>query len=226
MICGVGGGPPCETYSAARLLPHGPPPLRSYDCPDGLPWNTAKGWQQTQVGSTLMRFIFTIVVAVARIGGCAFIEHPAFPVWAASHRPASIWASRVLRWLRRLACSQVITFDQCVYDCCARKPTTLLLIRLERMARHTMSLGRMGRCNHPYGWHQALSGRDSSGAFRTAVAKVYTPSMNAALADAVLSFALDRSVDGQRTESLPTEFEPLITFDFVDHTVVQPDFYS
>ena len=224
VICGVGGGPPCETYSAARLLPHGPPPLRSYDYMDGLPWNSRRGWEQTQVGSTLMRFFLHIVVMVARVGGCAFVEHPAFPTWAVRHRPASIWASRVLRWIRRLACSQIITFDQCVYDCCARKPTTMLLLRLSRMVQHTMSLGHMGRCPHPPGWHQTLSGRDSTGAFRTSVAKVYMPAMNAALADAVVSHALDCSVDGQRTESLAEDFEPLLTFDFVDPAVVQPDF--
>ena len=156
-VCGVGGGPPCETFSAARLLPHGPPPLRSYDYLDG--WNSKRGWTQTQVGSSLMRFILTIVVAVARVGGCAFLEHPSFPTWAVHRRPASIWASKVIRWLRRLACSQVITFDQCIYHCSARKPTTMLLIRLPRFAQHTWSLGHMGRCSHPRGWHQALAGR-------------------------------------------------------------------
>ena len=35
-ICGVGGGPPCETFSAARLLPDGPPPLRSWERADAL----------------------------------------------------------------------------------------------------------------------------------------------------------------------------------------------
>ena len=35
-ICGVGGGPPCETFSAARLLPDGLPPLRSWERADAL----------------------------------------------------------------------------------------------------------------------------------------------------------------------------------------------
>ena len=28
-VCGMGGGPPCETFTAARLIEGGPPPLRS-----------------------------------------------------------------------------------------------------------------------------------------------------------------------------------------------------
>lgn len=50
--------------------------------------------------------------------------------------------------------------------------------------------------------------------------------MNAAIADAVMEFALACSADGQRMESLSPDFEPLLTFDFVDSACVQPDFYA
>ena len=56
-----GRRPPCETFSAVRLLPDGPP-LRSYDHASGFPWNTRKGWLQTQTGSILMRFLLSMVV--------------------------------------------------------------------------------------------------------------------------------------------------------------------
>lgn len=56
-IFGVGGGPPCETYTAARLMEGGPPPVRSFDEPDGLPANTARQWRQTVLGTTLMQFL-------------------------------------------------------------------------------------------------------------------------------------------------------------------------
>ena len=36
-VCGAGGGPPCESYSVARLLEGGPPPVRSGTFPEGLP---------------------------------------------------------------------------------------------------------------------------------------------------------------------------------------------
>ena len=51
-----------------------------------------------------------------------------------------------MRLLRRLACTQVMTFDQCVYKCVARKPTTLLLlVRLPTMVRNTMHVLRLLR---------------------------------------------------------------------------------
>lgn len=224
-ICGVGDGPPCETFSAARLLPDGPPPLRSYDHLSGLPWNSKRGWLQTQVGSALMHFIFTMVVLAARIGGCAFVENPAFPAWAARLRLSSIWASKVVRLLRRLECTQVITFDQCVYHCPARKPTTLLLIRLPKMVSNTMPLGSHGRCHHPRGWHQALAGHDSQGAFRTSIAKVYPEAVNEALATSIADFALKGGCHGQWVDPLLEAFVPMLSFEFVDRTTVQPDHY-
>ena len=160
-ICGAGGGPPCETYTAARHMEDGPPPLRSHDWPQGLPHNSLKSWRQTRVGSILMRFMLTMICALARVGGMALLEHPAFPVWIASKRPSSIWSSTVVRWLKRLHCAQIVTFDQCLYGCKARKPTTFLLIRMPSLWTEIANLGRAGRCDHPPGTHQVLKGRDA-----------------------------------------------------------------
>lgn len=224
-ICGVGGGPPCETFSAARLLPDGPPPLRSHDHITGLPWNSPKGWRQTQLGSVLMRFILQMIVLVARVGGCAFLEHPAFPVWALQHRPSSIWSTWVVRLVRRLACTEILTLDQCIYGCPARKPTTFLLVRMPGMVAAAQALGRVGRCPHPPGWHQALEGRDENGAFRTSVAKIYPPALNDAIAQCVADFALSYVNSGQRVEPLSEDLQLLQSFHFVERTTVQPDHY-
>eukprot|EP00435_Cladocopium_sp_Y103_P056901 s1056_g19.t1 len=56
-ILGIGGGPPCETWSAARHQPDGPPPLRSFDDLFGLPSLRMAQWDQVAVGSELMRFV-------------------------------------------------------------------------------------------------------------------------------------------------------------------------
>ena len=66
-ICGVGGGPPCETFTAARLMPGGPEPLRSFDHMNSMPYNTRREWAQTHIGSILLRFILIMVVAAARV---------------------------------------------------------------------------------------------------------------------------------------------------------------
>ena len=225
-ICGLGGGPPCETFTAARLLDGGPPPLRSQRYPNGLPWNTRRGWAQTRVGSELLRFILGMALLAARIGACAFIEHPAYPIWAQAHQPASLWSSRALRLLRQLACCQVVTFDQCVFACAARKPTSLLLVRLPSMVEAIHRRGLMGRCPHPKGWHVSLRGRDESGAFRTSIAKIYPVALNNALADAIADFGATFSTHVQWVEPLDSHFSPLLSYDFVAESHVQPDFYG
>ena len=194
-------------------LPDGPPPLRFYDHPHGLPHNNRRGWTQTKVGSQLMRFIIDMVLACAAMGASAFLEHPAFPVWIASKRPSSIWTSRVMRLLKRLQCVQVVTFDQCLFQCEARKPTTLLLLRLPFLRKQILNMGRSGRCDHPVGYHQALRGRGYDGSFRTAIAKIYPAALNRALACAIV-------------QPLPPDLDALRTFDFGHSDEVQPDFYA
>ena len=225
-ICGLGGGPACETFTAARLLDDGPPPLRSERFPHGLPWNTSRGWAQTMVGSELLRFILGMTLLAARCGACAFIEHPAYPVWAKDLRPASIWSGRAIRLLRRLACCQVVSFDQCVFRCAARKPTSLLLVRLPSLVETIQGRGQMGRCVHPRGWHQSLRGRDAQGAFRTSIAKIYPEELNRAIADSVVTFCSSFAQSLQWVEPLDALLVPLLSYDFVTETCVQPDFYG
>eukprot|EP00435_Cladocopium_sp_Y103_P026129 s702_g6.t1 len=222
-VVGIGGGPPCETFTAARMMDDGPPVLRTYDEPLGVPHNSPRQWRQVLLGTLLMQFILEMAVLCARHGGCAFIEHPAFPIWARHLRPVSIWSSQAVRWLKRLHCSSIVTFDQCIFACEARKPTTLLLVRLPHLRDFILQLGDHGRCAHPVGTHVTLRGRDQSGSFRTAIAKVYPPAMNAALAKAIIQFVQDTFEVGVCTEPLPLELEALLSFDFVSRTVIQQD---
>ena len=224
-ICGVGGGPPCETFTAARMMPGGPVPLRSFDHMNGLPHNTKRGWDQTHIGSILLRFILTMVVAAARVGASAFVEHPAFPTWIMSKRPSSIWASRPVRLLKRLNCTQITTVDQCLLGCAAKKPTTLLVIRMPTLVAFLQSLGERGRCNHPHGSHKVLRGINEKGEFNTALAKVYPPLLNRALADAIAQAARVYSDHRQRVDPLPEPLAPFLSFDFVAPSIVQPDCY-
>ena len=52
-VFGMGGGPPCETWSAARLQPDGPRPLRTYDDPYGRPSLSDREWRQVETGTKL-----------------------------------------------------------------------------------------------------------------------------------------------------------------------------
>lgn len=222
-ICGVGGGPPCETFTAARHMEGGPPPLRSYDWPQGLPHNSMRSWRQTRLGSILMRFMLTMICAVARMGGMAFLEHPAFPVWIASKRPCSVWSTSVLRWLKRLQCAQLITFDQCLFGCQAKKPTTFLLIRMPSLWKEIANTGYAGRCDHPHGVHRVLKGRDSSGAFNTAIAKIYPEKLNQAIARAAFHSVREYAELREWVEPLSEDLCSFLSYDFVAESIVQPD---
>ena len=224
-IIGCGGGPPCETYTAARLLPGGPPPLRTYDEPLGLPSNNQRQWKQTLLGTVLMQFITEMVFLCACVGGCAFIEHPSYPTWARNLRPSSTWSSLAMRWLKRLNCTSVVTFDQCIYGCKARKPTTLMLIRLPHLRDSILGMGRAGRCAHPDGFHVGLQGKDSTGQYRTAVAKIYPEAMNLGIANAVATFTQHLFDAPFQHEALNVELLKLARLDFVSREIVQPDFY-
>ena len=59
-VCGAGGGPPCETFSAARMLSGGPPPVRSGAWPNGIPSIALRAWRQVMIGSRLMQFMLDV----------------------------------------------------------------------------------------------------------------------------------------------------------------------
>ena len=95
-IIGIGGGPSCETWSAARLLPGGPDPVRSFNLPWGLPALNTRAHYQLTIGAKLVRFLIQLLVVAAARGIMGFLEHPAFPWWAADKEPCSIWSLDVV----------------------------------------------------------------------------------------------------------------------------------
>ena len=69
-------GPPCETWSAARLLDEGPPALRSPEWPWGMPQVTAKFHEQLRVGSALLIAALAIAAELLIAGGCFCTRTP------------------------------------------------------------------------------------------------------------------------------------------------------
>ena len=223
-VIGVGGGPSCETWSAARHLPGGPPPVRSYDCPWGKMGLSVKQWEQVSTGTKLVQFLIELIELAAELGLCGFLEHPQFPVWMAKQKPASVWTLQAMRVLARLECIQICSFDQCIYGLCARKPTTLMLLRLDAFRDITLTKGNGGRCSHISG-HQPLQGIRSDGTFHTAQAKIYPAAMNKAIATAVSRFFTVRRMYSQWTE-LPIDLQELGCTEFTDEVIVQPDYHQ
>ncbi|CAK9036634.1 unnamed protein product, partial [Durusdinium trenchii] len=95
-IIGVGGGPPCETWTAARWMPGGPKPLRDQARPWGLPFLSRKQDRQVSIGTELLHTIVQLMWEAAIMGGCAWLEHPQVAVWAGQKPIPSIWRLRAL----------------------------------------------------------------------------------------------------------------------------------
>lgn len=225
-VIAAGGGPPCESVSAARFLPDGPRPLRSHDQQYGLERLTRREWRQTQVGSRLMRFGAEVILELAASGGCGFLEHPQFPLWAMAHNPPSLWSWPELRMLRRFECIDVLSFDQCVLGTPMRKPTTMMLCRMRSFCEQIQLRGCRGRCHHHGGHQVVLGGKTAAGDFATAVAKVYPARLNQLLASSIRDFLIDRFGTMTVPSDFPPELEKFCAGMFEDLAVVQPDFHG
>ena len=223
-VLGIGGGPSCETWSAARHVPGGPSPVRTYDEPWGIAGLTSKQWKQVSTGTTLIQFLIDLIVVASQLGLCGFLEHPQFPLWLMKVRPASVWTLQALRTLARLECIQICSFDQCVFGLDAVKPTTLMLLRLHTFRDLTLTKGLGGRCSHRTK-HKPLQGIQPDGSFATARAKVYPEAMNRALAIAVSRFLTERQLQSSMPR-LPIDLQKLNSTEFTDGSIVQPDYHQ
>ena len=225
-LVSIGGGPPCETYTAARQNDGlGPRPVRSATEPLGLPGLTWKEWQQIHIGDRLLRFILEMLLLMSILGYSGFIEHPQFPTWETNRSLTSIWCLKAIRLMKRLMCVSLVSFDQCVCGAAGRKPTTLLLVRLPTVRQRLLQLGNSGRCHHHAGAHQALIGKQEDGSFQTAKAKIYPALMNEIIGRAMHDFALGLKHPDVAAE-LPQEFEVYTVQQFMDHNIVQPDYHG
>ena len=225
-VIGAGGGPPCETFTAARFMDGGPPPLRDADHLCGLPALSQKQWVQVHIGMRLVRFILEILLCLSRHGGCGFCEHPQMPTWIMHLSPPSIWQMKAVRQLKRLSCISFISFDQCIFDVDYVKPTTLMLLRLPGFRTAVRKLGDQGRCSHGRGKHQALKGKQCDGSFATSVGKIYPAPMNALLGKAICEFAGTIPCGEDTLQELPLELSQFCHDVFADRSHVQPDFYA
>ena len=227
LVC-TGGGPPCETYTAARFHAigdeAGPRPLRSGAHLTGLPALTRKEQAQVWIGDCLLRFLIDMLSIMAALGMSGFLEHPQFPTWCGHMDPPSVWAMDAIKLLKGLQCFSVVSFDQCTCGAAGKKPTTLLLLRLPGVRNALLQQGRFGRCDHLPGTHEALIGKQSDGSYQTAKAKVYPPGLNLILGNAMYAFAHELANGAEATE-LPEEFHPYLQQSFEDTTVVQPDYH-
>ena len=185
----AGAWPPCETWSISRYQEledgGGPSPLRSAVTPWGLPHLAKRDLDQVRLANLLLQVSLTFGLELLIRGGSAFIEHPAFLEWHTERGATSIWKLPEMLALVSHPDASLITFEQSKLGARSRKPTTLLLVRLEGF--HSAFAANQVR--GPSAPLQVLTGCDETGAFRTLAAKEYPPRMNRVIAEALVAQA-------------------------------------
>ena len=187
-VLGCHCGPPCETYSDARWLEMEeaavrrlPRPLRSWFHGWGMPCRSFKEAQQTFTGSRLMMVSITYLLLIYLYGGCGSLEHPRGKAPYKDHW--SVWCSSLIRRLTQSVDWQTLSFLQGPLGVPYAKPTRLLCMRLPTMPKQIF-----GRYQKGWKATETLGGKEDSGSWKTAKAKVYPPKLCKALTEAYLDF--------------------------------------
>ena len=167
-------GFPCQSFSAARNRPGGPPPLRNAAFVQGLPGLRPHDERKVQRGNRSVGFVCRLVRA------CVISHVP-----AALENPKSSWAWQMPAMLELLTLRQVRRWhvDFCQYGTAWKKATTFVTVgcdsgRVER----SCCPPRPGVCSRTGCRHQRLEGVREDGVFWTHVAEAYPRKLAEALA--------------------------------------------
>ena len=185
LICAVWMGTPCNSFSRARDRPGGPPPLRSDDCPNGLPGLAPHDEEKVRVGNILARFPISIFQCCAHLQVPATIENP---------ETSRLWKLESFQAVRLTKHVAWTSTDFC-QDCTPwRKRTAFLSTQLHHVTytpderdrsapfvRSSLMQAAMRRCDgdnkncsRSHRPHQLLRGiQPSTGRFFTIVAEPY-----------------------------------------------------
>ena len=141
-------------------------------------------YDQLDLGNQLLRVTILFLYVAYHTGVPAIMEHPATA--EDERQVASSWLLDETKHLQQQPGVDLVTFDQCMTGQIARKPTSLLCINAPTIKTAITNLPNRGRCNHGFGAHQALLGRNDDGTWRSAEAKTYPSDMCRLLATALL----------------------------------------
>ena len=131
-------GPPCETFSRARMVSPGPPPLRSPQHPYGEPGVPARYKEQLRLANLLALRTAELAKQLHHAGKAFIIENPERWDMAA---PA-IWLLTEFVELAQTPGIRFVHGDQCRFGGKAKKPTSYLHCNVDLQRLQV-------RCNHP-----------------------------------------------------------------------------
>lgn len=161
-------GPPCESWSIARLREGGPPPIRNAVIPWRKEGVSRKHLVQLLFANRLLQLTLRWCALMIPVGGCAIVEHPARLSKHAAHGAASIWSLPHVKALCSHPDVQLVDIVQGHLGAKSWKPTTLMVIRGATLKRHYRDLARPP--DEPL---VPLEGKDENGKWATFTAKAY-----------------------------------------------------
>ena len=163
--------PPCSSWSRARWVPGGPPPLRTRDRPWGKEGLSKREQEHVKLHNKLMEHTLEIMEEVVRGGGKSALEHPADP----KKQPyASIFDTARMKSLVAILNLLVVTFPQCMWGAITKKMTSIVgnMVRLAEL--------EVPCCHHS---HAGIIGLGEDGHFKTRQLQSYPPELCEKLAD-------------------------------------------
>ena len=163
-------GTPCNSFSSARKLDGRPPPLRSPQCPMGLPDLSEANQGILFLGNMFACRSVELAMAVFSTGGDFSIENPLLSL---------LWATPLLVELARLARCFDVDFDQCVYGAPSVKPTRL---RVTAQIFEVLSVSCPGNHAHVQLRGQIWDAKKERFVFRTKLAQEYPYALCASMA--------------------------------------------
>lgn len=182
-------GTPCESFTRARDVPPGPPPLRSDACPLGLP-NLRPGDQlKVMTGNLWMRFSARMLTLACIFRVFATLENP---------QRSRLWICPPIMAVSRRRVAHLHVTHYCYWGMPYKKATSFLAInlRLNRLD-NTLCVGaRRGLCAFTGCPRQQLVGQDDQGRWRTKLAQPYPVRMCNALAKCLYDAEVEQIASG------------------------------
>ena len=174
------GGPPCNTWCAARHLgPPGPRPIRTRQLPWGKEDLTSSEQAAVDISNELIFRFTALCFQVWRAFGHFVFEHP-----KDRGKPpyASVFCVWLTQWLRWATGAELVSFAQCSLGAASRKDTSLITT-LPRLSLLNSDIYQ----GHPGQSLSTLRGKTPSGKFRTERGSLYPPGLTKEIALAIVA---------------------------------------
>ena len=172
-------GTPRNTFSAARKADGGPPPLRSAQCPLGVPGLSESNESLVTLGNLFLARSVEVAFAVFGSGGNFSIENPLFSL---------LWQTPAMVQLSQEARTLDLDFDQCAFGAPSMKPTRL---RVSSELLHGVCQTCPGDHVHERLQGKTWDARRKKVVFRTKLAQEYPHMLCATMAVGIHQIWLD-----------------------------------